>query len=401
MEAVPLWDRASGKMASFTTTFRFNISPVSDSSDGDGLAFFLAPPESGVPVNVTNSGGALGLLPNFPKYWNDTAGIIAVEFDTFQNLDYADISDDHIGIDVNSLISTASTNITSQNNNLKSNSIVRYNNITKLIVADLNINNTWYNVEKTIDLSKYLPENVAVGFSEATGSYSELHQILSWSFTSTLQVKPPAPAPLPPLTPDSIQNPKKRSVGILIIAVLVPLLFLLACAAVLAFLVRQQKHRRRRRSSGGRGIPPNGSSDDDNDYQEKDDSRAELERGVAASGPRRYAYRDLATATNNFAEDCKLGRGGFGSVYRGKLAVAGEERPVAIKMLSSESSTQGRKEFEAEVRIISRLKHRNLVQLLGWCDSRHGLLLVYELVAQGSLDRHLHSSDSFLTWPER
>ena len=151
--------------------------------------------------------------------------------------------------------------------------------------------------------------------------------------------------------------------------------------------------------------PSNGTSDDDNDYQEQDDSRAELERGVAASGPRRYAYRELAAATNNLAEDGKLGCGGFGSVYRGKLAVAGEERPVAIKMFSSESSAQGRKEFEAEVRIISRLKHRNLVRLLGWCDSRrNGLLLVYELVAKGSLDTHLHSSDdseSFLTWPER
>jgi hypothetical protein len=119
----------------------------------------------------------------------------------------------------------------------------------------------------------------------------------------------------------------------------------------------------------------------------------------------RYTYRELAAATNNFAEDGKLGRGGFGSVYRGKIAVAGEERPVAIKMLSSESSAQGRREFEAEVRIISRLKHRNLVQLLGWCDSRHGLLLVYELVPHGSLDGHLHSSDDdnerFLTWPER
>jgi hypothetical protein len=380
-------------MASFTTTFRFSITPVGGSSDGDGLAFF------------NSNGGGLGLLPNDPKYWNNISGIIAVEFDTFQNVDYADISDDHIGIDVNSLNSTASTNISSQNNNLKSDftkmAIVRYNNITKLLAADLNINNTWYNVHKTIDLRNYLPENVAVGFSAATGFSAELHRILSWSFTSTLQEEPPAPAPLPPLTPDSIQNPKKTSVINLIIAVLVPLLFLLACAAVLAFLVRQQKRKRRRRSSGGRGMPPNGSSDDDNDCQEQDDSRAELERGVAASGPRRYAYRDLATATNNFAEDCKLGRGGFGSVYRGKLAVAGEERPVAIKMLSSESSTQGRKEFEAEVRIISRLKHRNLVQLLGWCDSRHGLLLVYELVAQGSLDRHLHSSDSFLTWPER
>ncbi|KAJ1264730.1 hypothetical protein BS78_08G023400 [Paspalum vaginatum] len=76
-------------------------------------------------------------------------------------------------------------------------------------------------------------------------------------------------------------------------------------------------------------------------------------------------------------------------------------------MLASESSAQGRKEFEAEVRIISRLKHRNLVQLLGWCDSRNGLMLVYELVAQGSLDRHLYSrgdderSRPFLTWPQR
>ena len=101
---------------------------------------------------------------------------------------------------------------------------------------------------------------------------------------------------------------------------------------------------------------PKETSDDDNDYQEQDNSRVELERGVAASGPRRYAYRDLAAATNNFAEDGKLGRGGFGSVYRGTLTVAGEERPVAIKMLSSDSSAQGRKEFEAEVRIISRLK---------------------------------------------
>jgi hypothetical protein len=154
MEAVPLWDRASGKMASFTTTFHFNITPLGGSSGGDGLAFFLAPPESGVPANFDSSGGGLGLLPKDPNYWNNIAGIIAVEFDTFQNLEYADISDDHIGIDVNSLNSTASTNITSQNNNLKSDftkmAIVRYNNITKLLVADLNINNTWYNVHKTM-----------------------------------------------------------------------------------------------------------------------------------------------------------------------------------------------------------------------------------------------------------
>ncbi|CAD6268892.1 unnamed protein product [Miscanthus lutarioriparius] len=177
VEAMRLWDRSSGEMASFTTTFHFDIKPVGSGLSGDGLAFFLVPPESGMPAGDSR-GGALGILPRESKY----------------------------------------------------------NNITKLLVADLNINNTWYNVNKTIDLRKYLPEYVTVGFSAATGSYAELHQILSWSFTSTLQ-EPPVPAPaLLPLTPDSIQNPKKRSVGILIIAVLVPLLFLLACAAVLAFL---------------------------------------------------------------------------------------------------------------------------------------------------------------------
>jgi serine/threonine protein kinase len=73
---------------------------------------------------------------------------------------------------------------------------------------------------------------------------------------------------------------------------------------------------------------------------------------------------------------------------------------VAIKKFSLESS-QGRKEFEAEVKIISRLRHRNLVLLLGWCDSPEGLLLVYELVSQGSLDEHIHDNERLLTWPER
>ncbi|KAJ1294850.1 hypothetical protein BS78_01G178100 [Paspalum vaginatum] len=92
-----------------------------------------------------------------------------------------------------------------------------------------------------------------------------------------------------------------------------------------------------------------------------------------------------------------------GSVYRGYLA--GQDRHFAVKVLSLESSSaQGRRQFEAEVRIISQLRHRNLVQLVGWCDSRRkGLLLVYELVPAGSLDQHLHGGAGrrLLTWPER
>ncbi|XP_066359824.1 L-type lectin-domain containing receptor kinase IX.1-like [Miscanthus floridulus] len=419
MQAVRLWDGATGETASFTTTFSFRIIPDARTYPGDGMAFFLGHFWSDIPRY--SGGGSLGLFPGGSNGTGDGT-IVAVEFDTFLNPENADVSYSHVAIDVNSINSTAVEDTTSPTKNLTSAgyvmmATVRYVNVTRLLAVQLTINGTSYNVNATVDLRSYLPEHVAVGFSAATGIGGELHQILSWSFTSTLQ-EPPAPAPAPaptlapapapapppprppPLTSDNIQHPNKRSVGTLTIAVLVPLLFLLACAGVLAFFVRHKRNRRRRLGE----MLPTETSDDDNDYQEQDNSRVELERGVAASGPRRYAYRDLAAATNNFAEDGKLGRGGFGSVYRGTLTVAGEERPVAIKMLSSDSSAQGRKEFEAEVRIISRLKHRNLVQLLGWCDSRHGLLLVYELVAQGSLDRRLHSSDggeSFLTWPER
>ncbi|KAK3140198.1 hypothetical protein QOZ80_5AG0397440 [Eleusine coracana subsp. coracana] len=127
----------------------------------------------------------------------------------------------------------------------------------------------------------------------------------------------------------------------------------------------------------------------------------EFEKGT---GPKRFRYIELTTATDNFSDEHKLGEGGFGSVYRGFLTEM--SLAVAIKRVSK-SSKQGRKEFAAEVRIISRLRHRNLVQLIGWCHDGGELLLVYELMPNGSLDTHLHSSGSDdkdtlpMPWPRR
>jgi serine/threonine protein kinase len=70
-------------------------------------------------------------------------------------------------------------------------------------------------------------------------------------------------------------------------------------------------------------------------------------------------------------------------------------------MLSAESSWQGKKEFEAEVKVLTQLRHRNIVELVGWCDSNEGLLLVYELMAQGSLDKHLNNPVRILSWQQR
>jgi len=117
-------------------------------------------------------------------------------------------------------------------------------------------------------------------------------------------------------------------------------------------------------------------------------------------GTKRFRYGLLATATDNFSDKQKLGEGGFGSVYRGFLKDM--DLHVAVKRVSK-GSKQGRKEYASEVRIISRLRHRNLVQLIGWCHGGSELLLVYELMPNGSLDTHLYraSDDALLPWPVR
>ncbi|KAG0530560.1 hypothetical protein BDA96_05G197100 [Sorghum bicolor] len=332
-------------------------------STGDGMAFFLTPYPSATEIPPGSGGGNLGLLAggNSTGEYSRRFVFVAVEFDTWSNLPPADINGNHMGIDNTSIVSMASTNTSSPTGNLTS-------NIDMLLTADLLINGSSYHVNTTIDLSTYLPEEVAVGFSASTGLSAELHRVLTWSFSSTL-------ASSSETTANVVGTSNKSQ---LLLTLLVPILFLLLCAAAGTYLFLVRRRRRRHEAASG-------SSDDS-------EEQFELERGVAAAGgPKRYTYGELANTTSNFAEEKKLGRGGFGSVYLGELNVAGVDRAVAIK-----------REFEAEVRIISRLKHRNLVQLLGWCDSRrNGLMLVYEMVAKGSLDRHLYSRDTFLTWPQR
>ena len=121
----------------------------------------------------------------------------------------------------------------------------------------------------------------------------------------------------------------------------------------------------------------------------------EFEKGT---GPKRFRYGELVLATDNFSDRQKLGEGGFGSVYRGFLREMNLH--VAIKRVSK-GSKQGRKEYASEVRIISRLRHRHLVQLVGWCHGGGDLLLVYELMPNGSLDKHLYSGDNKLSWSLR
>ncbi|KAE8795218.1 L-type lectin-domain containing receptor kinase IX.1 [Hordeum vulgare] len=132
-------------------------------------------------------------------------------------------------------------------------------------------------------------------------------------------------------------------------------------------------------------------------FQGRSARQEELEQGT---GLRRFMYDELAAATDGFSGRNKLGEGGFGSVYRGFLRDMNLH--IAVKKVSK-SSRQGWKEFVSEVKIISRLRHRNLVPLVGWfCGGDDdGLLLVYELMPNGSLDAHLYKLDQLLPWAVR
>ncbi|KAL5225157.1 hypothetical protein ABZP36_011796 [Zizania latifolia] len=115
--------------------------------------------------------------------------------------------------------------------------------------------------------------------------------------------------------------------------------------------------------------------------------RKSAKKHSLVAGPRAYSYEELYTATNGFSDERKLGQGSFGAVYRGVLADQ-SQTCVAVKKIQRMSHAAWQ-EYVAEIKIVSRLKHRNIVELLGWCDDRGHLLLVYELMDR-SLDHHLY-----------
>uniref|UniRef100_A0A0E0KPL3 Protein kinase domain-containing protein n=1 Tax=Oryza punctata TaxID=4537 RepID=A0A0E0KPL3_ORYPU len=115
------------------------------------------------------------------------------------------------------------------------------------------------------------------------------------------------------------------------------------------------------------------------------------------SKTRSFPFHLLGQATNYFDEARVVGQGGFGKVYMGEL----EGKKFAVKRKSLESS-QGQKEFQAEIELLSGLNHRNLVSLIGFCDERNELILVYEYMENGALMSHLYGSDKpSLNWKQR
>ncbi|TVU19984.1 hypothetical protein EJB05_36170, partial [Eragrostis curvula] len=107
---------------------------------------------------------------------------------------------------------------------------------------------------------------------------------------------------------------------------------------------------------------------------------------MGSSDSLQYDLNTLRAATDNFSEQNKLGQGGFGPVYKGKLP---NGQNIAVKRLST-TSQQGQAEMKNEVVLVAKLQHKNLVRLFGYCIEKHEMLLVYEFLRNKSLDKILY-----------
>uniref|UniRef100_A0A6I9QL75 Cysteine-rich receptor-like protein kinase 2 n=1 Tax=Elaeis guineensis var. tenera TaxID=51953 RepID=A0A6I9QL75_ELAGV len=127
--------------------------------------------------------------------------------------------------------------------------------------------------------------------------------------------------------------------------------------------------------------------------------RGDILGATELRGPVDYRYADLKAATKNFSEENKLGEGGFGEVYKGVLK---NGKAVAVKKLTIANARKVHIDFQSEVKLISNVHHRNLVRLLGCSTKGPELLLVYEYMANSSLDKVLYGDRrGILNWKQR
>ncbi|KAK9727199.1 hypothetical protein RND81_05G264800 [Saponaria officinalis] len=366
---------------SFSTTYVFAMHPQITSYSGHGIAFVICPS-----TNLHNTAlgqSYLGLF-NRSSIGLKSNRIFAVELDTMQNIVFEDIDDNHVGIDVNSLVSVNSTSASYYSDRERAWKTLRltsgkpmrvwidYDGVEKRIDVTLGpIDESKPSkslLSKHLDLSSILVDSMYIGFSSASGLVSNYHSILGWSWNQSGPAQDLDMSKLPSLP--KFRNHWSRLNHVIVVIIASELSLAALMIGGVSWIIRRKK------------------------YNELEEPWEQI------YAPHRYSYKDLFTATKGFRDTELLGTGGFGKVYKGVLPSNG--MLVAVKRVSHDSR-QGMKEFLAEVASMRRLTHRNLVQLLGYCRRKGELLLVYEYMIHGSLDRLLFTKDkkSKLCWFQR
>ncbi|XP_020205854.1 L-type lectin-domain containing receptor kinase VIII.2 [Cajanus cajan] len=392
---IRLLDPSTKTPASFHTTFSFQMNNSTASEQGEyggsGLTFIVVPDE----FTVGRPGPWLGMLNDACE--NDYKAV-AVEFDTRKNIEFGDPNDNHIGINLGTIVSTKVVNVSDVGVSLKDGSVHRvwitYDGPQRRMDIRLGKGNQEDYPPKPIfseslDLSPYLNEYMFVGFSASTGNHTQIHNILSWSFTSTSQAFLRFPSDetcqgkillenststTPPTPSKSSKNELPRSFMIFVAAVA------LALALFLGFYFIS-RHRR-------------------NASKLNTSVETEIHMPRPPNKPRRFTFSQLASSTRSFSEIELLGSDSRGEYYRGKLSNGSQ---VAVKRFSAQFlSTHGsdKRRLLKEIKGISHLRHPNLLPVRGWCQDNNEIMVVYDFVPNGSLDKWLFGA-GVLPWTRR
>ncbi|KAF2307848.1 hypothetical protein GH714_032587 [Hevea brasiliensis] len=376
----------TGSVFSFSTTFIFSVISKDPEFSGHGLAFAISP-SKGIPGALPNQ--YLGLF-NATNNGISSNHVIAVELDTDQDFQFDDIDDNHLGIDINGLVSVKSLPAGYHSDDwhfkelvLKSGKPLQVWVEYESLNQQLNVTIHPINIPKPKlpllslkrDLSPYFYELMYVGFSSASGTNSSQY-ILGWSFRVNGQAEEINLSRLPDI-PGFIRNEegagdgyrKQQKILAVVLSLTGGILLLLLIFGVLIMISRRRKFIQ------------------------------VLEDWEVLYGPYRFSYNDLFIATKAFGDKQLLGKGGFGRVYKGILPFSNIQ--IAVKRISHDSR-QGMKEFVAEIATIGRLRHPNLVRLLGYCRRKNELFLVYDYMPNGSLDKFLYRLPNYvLNWKQR
>ncbi|XP_050913546.1 probable receptor-like protein kinase At5g24010 isoform X2 [Lathyrus oleraceus] len=192
---------------------------------------------------------------------------------------------------------------------------------------------------------------------------------------------------------------KRRLLEVLIGSIVGGVIFLLLVIAVFLVCRRRIKKKPKLKTVESVGWTPlrmfGGSS-----LSRMSEGTAYLSPGSYGHFGLKIAFADIQLATNNFDESLVIGSGGFGMVYKGVLR---DNLKVAVKR-GMPGSRQGLPEFQSEITILSNIRHRHLVSLVGFCEENSEMILVYEYVERGPLKDHLYGSEGLLqplSWKKR
>ncbi|RVW41307.1 putative L-type lectin-domain containing receptor kinase S.7 [Vitis vinifera] len=310
---------------------------------------------------------------------------VAIEFDTHKNPEFGDPNDNHVGINLGTIVSTT-TRIVSLKDGSMHRAWISYDGLHRWMDLRLGSDNSGYPSQPTfsgpLDISPYLKEYMFVGFSASTGNHTQIHNILSWNFTSTSQASLLVPS-TETCESKVIVNGGQSTNSSKTKAPSSFLIFLAVVVLGLAVLLNLYYNGKRRHKEPSVVL-----------LSEK------KQRPQPPNKPRRFTISEISSATRCFSDSQELGSDSRGTFYKGTLLNGSH---VAVKRFSAQFlSSQGldRRRIMKEIGAVSRVRHPNLVPIRGWCKDNRETMVVYDYLPNGSLDKWLFGA-GVLPWTRR